>query len=174
MHDNTGSEPQKAGPVHSAAHKMTLIPHLHVHQQLLCFSLLLVQGVLHSCLCSVHSFSFEMLFIWIIIYDYWCSFVHLCCLCVIPQAKNLKTQRCLGSTPCRWTASRISTSVLRQQWLRARSSPCTRQRTLRGLDRRWVFQLNHSGIFDGHFDKLCKTKRFFPHLNVKFKKCRLL
>lgn len=52
------------------------------------------------------------------------------------QAKSLRTRRCLASTRSRWTASKISTSVWRRPWSRARSSPCTRQKTLPGLDKR--------------------------------------
>lgn len=52
------------------------------------------------------------------------------------QVKSLRTRRCLASTRSRWTASKISTSVWRRPWSRARSSPCTLQKTLPGLDKR--------------------------------------
>ena len=85
--------------------------------------------------------------------------VHLYCMCVFQQVKSSRTQRCLDSTHCRWTASKIFMSVLKLQWLRARSSPCTRQRTLPGLDKRSVLKQDDNSrfvqkAFDWHFQKL--------------------
>lgn len=96
-------------------------------------------SIIHKQKASPYTLPVHLYFLWV---------------CVILQVKNLKTQRCSGSTRYRWTVSRISTSVWKRRWLRARSSPCTQQRTRPGPDRRSVFKqlpLHCSANFDGRF-----------------------
>lgn len=103
----------------------TIVSHLAHLWPLYAFSL---SVCLHVCL-------FVCLFILSVCLSLWLSFV-------IPQVKSLRTQRCSDSTRCRWMGSRISTNVWRQRWSRERSSPCTRQRTLPGPDKRSVSKLH--------------------------------
>lgn len=61
----------------------------------------------------------------------------LSCVFAIWQVKNLKTRKCLASTPCRSMGLRTFTSVWRQLWMRGRLS-LSQRRTRPGPDRRSV------------------------------------